>query len=214
MTPTSETPGSILSQELLDESFACAFEKGWWEDCLADGVEPGTPGSDARNPAFLLDPDKVWDRVPEKIALIHSELSEALEDYRIGNMKTVCRADGKPEGFPPELADVVIRVYDLLGAMGEDVRNLGDEGEVVALHHSLKTVPAQIAGAHRFASDALAEWHDSTAQDPGFFLDELGGLVSAVAYIANQLGIDLVAEVRAKMIFNRTRAHRHGGKVC
>lgn len=212
MTPTFETPASILSQELLDESFACAFEKGWWEDCLADGVEPGTPGSDARNPAFLLDPDKVWDRVPEKIALIHSELSEALEDYRVGKMVTVCRADGKPEGFPSELADVVIRVYDLLGAMGYSI---GDgAGGARAPGRMLKTVPAQIAGLHLIASDAMIEWRGSPHAVCQFALEELVNLTLAIQYIANQLGIDLVAEIKMKQSHNRLRSHRHGGKVC
>lgn len=45
------------------------------------------------------------------IALVHSELSEALEAYRDGNPVTRFWYDGdKPEGVPFELADVIIRV--------------------------------------------------------------------------------------------------------
>lgn len=62
--------------------------------------------------------------IPEMLALLHSEVSEALEDYRVGKMKTEIRADGKPEGFPSELADIVIRVGDLAGYLGI---NLDDE---------------------------------------------------------------------------------------
>lgn len=53
----------------------------------------------------------------ENIALMHSELSEALEQYRCGKLvdEVYYLENGKPEGIPVELADVCIRIFDLCG---------------------------------------------------------------------------------------------------
>ena len=49
---------------------------------------------------------------------MHSELSEALEEYRShGEKKLYKGPDGKPEGFIFELADTIIRIADLSGQL-------------------------------------------------------------------------------------------------
>ena len=62
------------------------------------------------------------DNLPTKLCLIHSEVSEALEAFRDGDMELRWEEDKrgvqKPEGFVVELADVLIRVFDLAGRHG------------------------------------------------------------------------------------------------
>ena len=54
--------------------------------------------------------------LPELIALIHSELSEALESDREGRPPVWYDVSngGKPEGAGAELADAVIRIFDCM----------------------------------------------------------------------------------------------------
>src|SRR5699024_3389585 len=59
----------------------------------------------------------------QKLALVSSESTEALEDLRAGKPYEGEDAlhiaeDGKPEGFASELADIVIRVLDLAEGVG------------------------------------------------------------------------------------------------
>lgn len=49
--------------------------------------------------------------IPVRLVLIHSELSEALEEYR----RTPRGAEEIPDAFVEELADVAIRLFDLVG---------------------------------------------------------------------------------------------------
>lgn len=84
--------------EMQEQAHLTAKNKGWWE--------------------YIADPDA---HIPVLLCLIHSEVSEALEDFRENKMSTTIREDGKPEGLPSELADIVIRVGDMCGALGIDL---------------------------------------------------------------------------------------------
>lgn len=73
-----------------------AIESGWWQE------------GDKENPLSI----------PSKLALVHSEVSEAMEAHRKD-----LNDDHLPnrKGFEVELADAVIRIMDLAGAYDLDL---------------------------------------------------------------------------------------------
>ena len=88
--------------ELLKESHKTAISKGWWDLPIKKG--------------------EVQDRnFGELLALCHSEISEALEEYRKGKKLDEIYYDketGKPEGIAVEFADLFIRIADICEAYG------------------------------------------------------------------------------------------------
>ena len=68
--------------------------------------------SQAKEKGFGTKPDEI--NVAEKIALIHSEISEAFEAYRHQNI------DGK-DGFKEELGDAAQRILHLCGVLKIDI---------------------------------------------------------------------------------------------
>lgn len=129
--------------ELRDMVHRTAVEHGWWDRSCAKDVLADFPDS--------IDDPVVVNEVATKLALIHSEVSEALECVRENPFAIVAESThllpnpdgtlGKPEGFASELADVVIRVLDLCGALGVDI-----ERELMAKHRYNVTRPHRHGG--------------------------------------------------------------------
>lgn len=69
--------------------------------------------------------EKGWrDRIPtvgEQIALIHSEVSEMLEAYRVYGTHMHTDENGKPDDIASEAADVLIRLLDFCALHGIDL---------------------------------------------------------------------------------------------
>ena len=78
------------------------------EDCHATAVDKGWYDTELKP--------------PELIALCHSELSEALECYRDDDDLGLGYREGeKPDGFVVELADTLIRIFDMAAFLKLDL---------------------------------------------------------------------------------------------
>ena len=87
---------------LIKESHDTSLSKGWWDNSN-------------RN-------------IGELLALIHSEIREALEAYRLtgeAGLNDILdrECDGKLEGVTVELADTLIRIFDMCAAYELDIEN-------------------------------------------------------------------------------------------
>ncbi len=124
-----ESPPRTISemQEMVHET---ARSKGWWDEYTdEDGV---------------ISRERVLESIGEKIALIHSEGSEALEDARVGKIETYDGEGGKPCGMLSEIADVVIRCMDLVEALR------GDLGEEIVKKNAFNRTRAHRHGGKKF----------------------------------------------------------------
>ena len=181
---------------LQKEAHAIAKEHGWWDEERSFG---------------------------DLIALVHSELSEALEAYREKHIWTDWRQlhtypNGRPRGVASELADVVIRVADMAEYCGESLtledgpQQVDDVsfGTHISMAHLLLSEAMSIHLATNLSATSLKR---PLPEGKHYWIPLLSAVVHHVLLMATHYGIDLDAAIAAKMEYNRTRSYRHGGKA-
>lgn len=156
----------------------------------------------------------------EECALLHSEVSEMFEAYRDNGLEPFFHQLGvlglgsgvllqgnapegvKPEGVGSEIADVLIRLLDACHRLYADLSQViayaeeattdvdGTFGDTVTKLHSMISYLA-ITG-----NPALA----------------LGAILAGLQEAAKKYEINLFEEVDRKLLYNKTRSYRHGGK--
>lgn len=192
---------------------ALAKEKGWHDEPAIPRrfqmlgnvmVEVGEMWEEARAKDF--DPKRIYVRDPG------ADLpAERVRDWRDGDAL-------KPEGFPIELADVVIRVLDTAGALGIEMWD-HRIASVSILEHDNPDLWMQMTRLMRevalLIEDAGPLDMDDEATVKEVRDDVEGGMAFVLARceaIAQVASIDLWRAVEIKHVFNRTRSRRHGGK--
>jgi hypothetical protein len=143
--PPVDTRPPLTVEALQHEAYETAKDKGWHDEddqppraavrfiaqeglriaAIAQRIEAHRKG-EAPNDESLnhLGTRGLSDRqvrVIAWLALINTEVAEAVEDVIAGRWETTRNEKGKPEGLGSELADIVIRTFDDAGALGIDL---------------------------------------------------------------------------------------------
>ena len=141
--------------------------------------------------------------VPEMFALMHSELSEALEHWRKDTMD-----DHLPDllGLHVELADTAIRILDFAGyqrlVMWADASRLPWKWQ--------GPVSAHLAEIHQKISEACHFWCDWSAgtrwSQAAATANSLSTALRQLEILAHEVNCDLWHVVDLKLAYNRERA--------
>lgn len=189
-----------------------AVEHGWWDEERSFG---------------------------EIIALCHSELSEALEEYRAkrpmvyfvvemddgkGGTYLAIREDiiseedfagEKPEGIAVELADCIIRILDWYGKEGLDTDALLLEAGII----TMCDLPTPVYGSfgdfiallHNLLSMAYACWCNASGTSASAL--RLAKCIREIMAWAKENSVDMEMALDIKNEYNKGRPYRHGGKA-
>lgn len=202
-TQRDATEPKTLAQ-MTAEVVACNEAHGWYENCAT---------------------------FPEAMALLHSEVSEALDAWRQWGLEDAtdrfgcddpqhgdstweheCYTDKppKPEGVGSEFADIFIRLLDdcwLFGKIDlEAAASPGRFGINDSFPANMNTLHIMIA---RASLAAEFEWDEVTGRGVA---EEFGSILIFLRQLCEHYGIDLLAEYERKAAYNRMRPYRHGNR--
>jgi hypothetical protein len=207
--------------DLQRQAFATASDKGWHEIPLRGRHD-----------------EVNYDRLLARHALFHTELTEARVCLVANDLALwLDKNNGnKPEGFVAEMADVAIRIADTTGALclslDETLAICNNSASTVTLwtdHASnIDCIDLIRRGlGHGNPSRAVArEWLDKTREYIDYATEAARGndwrsyaghIVATLRHtvaICKGLSLNIDEAIEAKLVYNRTRPHRHGGKTA
>ncbi len=199
-------------KELPKISYSIAVEHGWWEE---------------ERPLVDL------------IMLIATEVAEAIEDYRKNHapnemwfeikdsegglfVSSKGKPGDKPCGIPSELADIVIRIADIVGRLDDPNRPFSHDiaRSEEPFPSTLSSVPPStrsfIEGLFSITSCIVRSLYEQPEDGeivPRFdFQFSMRNAVRRTFALAHQFDIDLMGAIELKTAYNRTRPYKHGGK--
>ena len=140
--------------------------------------------------------------VERYLLLTISEICEGQNEIRDGHPPNhiYFSTGNKPEGFPVELADAIIRILDIQAKLELNIELLRG----AYTFDTTSTLDRELLSVCRVIAQAGEKEHNMTFK--------LNLALSALFQIAENLDIDIMHTIEMKLAYNRTRPPKHGRK--
>ena len=152
-------------------------------------------------------------RMPIRVALLHSEVSELLEAFRKEPHAPCDKPGLLLSCAAEELADIVLRFFDFMVEFHVDVERLFGDETFESAHADERRAMARNDYDWTGMSRAICDMHKTIGLLEIYPMSEAYALFYRCVRFAIHNGIDLELAVATKHAYNQTRSHRHGGKA-